>query len=266
MLCNFSPIAFSIAGINIHWYSLAYIFGILIALQITLKLSKQFGDIFSAKDINDFVSYAICGIIIGGRLGHVFFYDFAYFLNNPADVIKVWHGGMSFYGGFIGVIISTLVFCKLRKISFLQFMDLWSIGVPIGLFFGRIANFINGELLGKPSNIAWNVVFADGIHRHPSQIYEAILEGVLLFCLMLIFAKIKYIKIKGLLCGVFCAGYGIARFTAEFFREPDSNFSYTLLHITGLNLNQYFSLFMFALGLFVLIVRLKDAKHTIIAV
>lgn len=266
MLCNFSPIAFSIFGFGVHWYSLAYIFGIMVALQVTLKLSARFELSFSREIINDYVAYAIAGIVIGGRLGHVLFYDLQYYLACPADIVKVWKGGMSFYGGFLGVITSTLVFCKMRKIDFLRFMDLWSVSVPIGVFFGRIANFINGELLGKPSDIAWCVVFRDGISRHPSQIYEALLEGVLLFLLMILSVKLKSYKIRGVLSGIFCFGYGCARFIAEFFREPDSDFSYKLFDVSGLNLNQYLSIAMLCLGIYVIFTRGKNGKSAAVAV
>lgn len=265
MVCSFSPVAFSIFGFGVRWYSLAYIFGILLALQLTMRLSARFKSNFSPETINDFVAYAIAGIIIGGRLGHVFFYDWKYFASAPLEIFKLWKGGMSFYGGFLGVIISTIIFCRRWKIDFLEFIDLWSISVPIGLFFGRIANFINGELLGTPSNIAWSVIFHDGVARHPSQIYEALLEGVLLFALMILAANQKLYKIKGALSGIFCFGYGIARFIAEFFREPDSAFSMSLLESTGLNLNQYFSIAMIALGAAILLMRLKNAKSSAVA-
>lgn len=266
MICNFSPIAFSVLGLEIRWYSLAYIFGLILALKLTTKLSIKFKTNFSKEMLNDFVSYAIFGIIIGGRLGHVLFYDWQYYSSCPLDIFKLWKGGMSFYGGFLSVIVSTMIFCKTRKISFLEFIDLWSISVPIGLFFGRIANFVNGELLGTPSNISWNVVFSDGIARHPSQIYEALLEGVLLFALMMLAANRKLYKIKGALSGTFCLGYGTARFISEFFREPDSSFSASLLNFTGLNLNQYFSVAMVILGIIVLFMGLKNAKSSVITV
>lgn len=260
MICNFSPIAFSVFGFGIHWYSLAYIFGLILALQLTTRLSVKFGNVFPKETINDFISYAIGGIIIGGRLGYVFFYDWQYYSSYPLEIFKVWKGGMSFYGGFLGVIIATIIFCRKKQIEFLGFIDLWSISVPIGLFLGRIANFINGELLGTPSNVPWHVIFQDGIPRHPSQIYEAILEGILLFVIMILSASQKLYKIKGALSGIFCLGYGVARFIAEFFREPDSSLSMALVQSTGFNLNQYFSIAIAVLGIVVLFARLKNAK------
>lgn len=263
MQYNFSPIAFSILGLDVHWYSLAYIFGLLIALKITNKLAVKFRKNFSKELIEDFISYAIVGIIVGGRIGHILFYDFQYYASNPVDIIKIWKGGMSFYGGFLGVICCSYIFCKTRKIDFFGFMDLWSISVPIGLLLGRIANFINDELPGKVTNVPWAI--RSGISvvaRHPSQIYEAILEGILLFFVMVIAVKFKAYEIRSRLSGIFCTGYGMARFIAEFFREPDSPFSWTLLLNTGLNLNQYLSIIMMALGVSILYVGTKNTKST----
>jgi phosphatidylglycerol:prolipoprotein diacylglycerol transferase len=233
----------------VHWYSLAYIFGIIIAQRLSIFLSKQLEIKIASRLIDDFVSVAIIGIILGGRLGYVLFYDFAYYFRFPIEIFKVWKGGMSFYGGFIGVVAAAYWFCRKHKIIFLRFLDLWSVSVPIGLFFGRIANFINAELLGKESSVPWNVIFSDGIQRHPSQLYEAFLEGILLFFMMLLAFNKKYHQYRGRLSGIFCAGYGVARFCAEFFREPDSDFSHKLLCTSGLNLNQYMSIAIFLLGM-----------------
>jgi phosphatidylglycerol:prolipoprotein diacylglycerol transferase len=253
--CNFSNIAFSVFGLPIHWYSLAYIFGIIIALKLSVFFSKRFGSNITPRMLDDFVSVAIFGIILGGRLGHVLFYDLSYYLNSPAEIFKVWKGGMSFYGGFLGVIIAAFLFCRKHQIVFLKFMDLWSLSAPVGLFLGRIANFINAELLGKESDVPWNVVFHDGIHRHPSQLYEAFLEGILLFSMMLTAFRIGFHKYRGRLSGIFCCGYGMARFCAEFFREPDSEFSRELLYFSGLNLNQYMSMIMTVMGVVLVLKR-----------
>lgn len=251
MICNFSSVAFYFFGLSIHWYSLAYIIGISIAWKLTDFFSKKTNSCFN-NNLEDFINYAIVGIIIGGRIGHVLFYDFDYYFNNYTEILKVWKGGMSFFGGFIGVVIVTYLFCKKRKIDFLSFIDLWAISAPIGLFLGRIANFVNGELLGKETDIAWNVVFRDGVHRHPSQIYEAVLEGAALFIVMLLSFRNKFYKYKGRLSGVFCAGYGMARFFCEFFREPDSLLSRRLFLYTNLNLNQYLSMCIIILGFFLI--------------
>jgi phosphatidylglycerol:prolipoprotein diacylglycerol transferase len=256
VVCNFSSVAFSIFGLPVRWYSLAYIFGIVVALKLSVFFSKRFEEKIPPQILDDFVGIAIGGIILGGRLGHVLFYDFDYYLNSPAEIFKIWRGGMSFYGGFMGVVGAALWFCRKRRIAFWGFMDLWSISVPIGLFFGRIANFINAELPGKESYVPWNVVFRDGVHRHPSQLYEAFLEGILLFFVMLASFGAGAHQYKGRLSGIFCGGYGIARFCAEFFREPDSEFSRELLNFSGLNLNQYMSAIMAISGV-ILIIRSK---------
>jgi phosphatidylglycerol:prolipoprotein diacylglycerol transferase len=245
-------VAFSVFGFPIHWYSLAYICGIIIALKLSIFLSRQLKHEIAVPLLDDFVGTAILGIVLGGRLGHVLFYDLNYYKEFPLEIFKVWRGGMSFYGGFIGVVVATYFFCRRHRIIFLNFIDLWSVSVPIGLFFGRVANFINAELLGKETSLPWNVIFYDGVPRHPSQIYEALSEGFLLFCVMLIAFKRKYHKYRGRLSGIFCSGYGLARFSAEFFREPDSVFSEELLQLLGLNLNQFMSIAMAALGLFLI--------------
>ncbi len=253
MICNFSPVAFHVFGFPVHWYSFAYIFGIIFAFKLTEFLMKKSEYAIDSKLLDDFVGVVVLGIILGGRLGHVLFYDFSLYLHNPLEIFKIWKGGMSFFGGFIGIAIATYAFCKKNQLNFLSFIDHWAVGVPIGLFFGRIANFINGELLGKPSSeIAWNVIFRDGIPRHPSQIYEAILEGIILFLIMIFaFYKRQY-KFEGRLSGIFCLGYGINRFIGECFREPDSIFSWDLFFSTGINLNQYFCFIIMALGVFLI--------------
>lgn len=262
MVCDFSPIAFYILKFPVHWYSLAYIFGILFALFLAERLSylagcwkpknNLSGEINppSSGNLEAFLNYAIVGIIVGGRLGHVLFYDFAYYYSHPHEILQVWKGGMSFFGGFLGAIGTAAIFCSLKRIDFWNFADLWAVGAPIGLFLGRLANFINGELLGKWTTMAWGVIFKDGVLRHPSQIYEALSEGIVLFCVMLycFYKKQLYFRRKAL-SGIFCLGYGIARFVCEFFREPDSIFSEDLLIKTGLNLNQYMSIGIFFLGM-----------------
>jgi phosphatidylglycerol:prolipoprotein diacylglycerol transferase len=249
MVLDFSNVAFSLFGFSVHWYSLAYIFGILIALKLTTFFARKSNSAISAIQLEDFVGIAVGGIIVGGRLGHVFFYDPDFYLVRPMEIFKIWKGGMSFYGGFLGILAVAYWFCAKQGINFLKFMDLWSISVPQGLFWGRIANFVNGELLGKESNVAWHVVFKDGVPRHPSQIYEALGEGALLFLIMLWAFKKRHHRRSGRLSGIFCLGYGAVRFVAEIFREPDSRFSYLLLYSSGLNLNQYMSISLTLLGI-----------------
>jgi phosphatidylglycerol:prolipoprotein diacylglycerol transferase len=253
LVCDFSPVAFSVFGFAIHWYSLAYIFGVAAALRLSIFLSQQLKYNIPKSLLDDFIGAAILGIVLGGRLGHVLFYDFDYYLKFPLETFKIWRGGMSFYGGFIGVVLAAYLFCRKHHIFFLNFIDLWSVGVPIGLFLGRIANFINAELLGKKSFGPCSVIFSDGVPRYPSQLYEAFLEGILLFCTMLIAFQKKCHRYGGRLSGIFCSGYGIARFSAEFFRESDSAFSEELLQATGLNLNQFMSIALMVLGVFLIL-------------
>lgn len=276
MVCDFSPNAFFVFGFPIHWYSLAYVFGIVFALWLAVRLGKtamqwrEAGDMEAASlkppskiDLEEFLNYAVIGMVLGGRLGHVFFYDSAYYFEHPMEILRVWKGGMSFFGGFLGSISAAAIFCRRKNINFWNFADIWAVGAPVGLFFGRIANFINGELLGKETTVAWGVIFKDGVVRHPSQLYEAFLEGVLLFATMLycFYGKKLYVR-KGALSGAFCVGYGMARFIGEFFREPDSSFSYELLMTSGLNLNQYMSVGIFAVGVFLLYCRVRKRANS----
>lgn len=270
-VCDFSPVAFRVLDFPVHWYSLAYIAGIIFVLELAKHLLKtaKYGNPAVAGDENvqktprlpiknDFenvLNYAVIGIIVGGRLGHVLFYDFDYYSTNPTDILRIWRGGMSFYGGFVGCMASVAVFCRINHVNFLAFCDFLVIGTPVGLGLGRITNFINGELIGTITDGTWGVVFRDGALRHPSVLYEAFAEGVLLFALLLsCFYLKKLYRREGILSAVFCMGYGIARFACEFYREPDSAFSFTLLKHTGLNFNQYLSFGIISTGIILLIV------------
>ncbi|MDR1334913.1 MAG: prolipoprotein diacylglyceryl transferase [Holosporaceae bacterium] len=265
MYCDFSRVAFHVFGLPIHWYALAYIIGLLAVLHLGKMYLKKTGSSIAPEKLDAFVNYAVVGIIVGGRLGHVLFYSFPYYCDHPMEILQIWCGGMSFFGGFIGVLLVIHLFCRKYHINLLEFTDLLSIGTPIGLFFGRLANFINGELLGKTSNIAWCVVFPDGISRHPSQIYEALLEGVVLFVLMIVSFYRGCYKFPGKLSGIFCSAYGTLRFSAEFFREPDSDFSWLLLHKTAINLNQYISVSIFILGCVIMGMQKKHMSSRIYA-
>ena len=176
---NFDPVAFQIISFEIRWYSLAYIAGIIIGWMLCKKIFIQKSDINEKFD--DYVTYLVIGIIIGGRLGYIIFYNFNYYINNLFDIFKVWEGGMSFHGGLIGIIIASILFTKKHNQDSFLYMDLVSLVAPIGIFFGRLANFINSELYGTPTDIPWAVTFVqvDNLSRHPSQLYEAILEGVI---------------------------------------------------------------------------------------
>ena len=237
---NFDPVAFSLFAFEVRWYSLSYIFGILFGwfyCKRFLIKDKVISTLF-----DDLLTYLIIGIIIGGRLGYILFYNLKYYLNNLLEIFFIWEGGMSFHGGLIGIFVATYVFSKKNKINKYIFLDLISISAPIGIFFGRIANFINGELIGKATNKNWGVVFPeiDNTLRHPSQLYECALEGIVLFFLMnFIFFRKKYKT--GTVSFAFLFFYGIFRFISEIFREPDIQLGYL---IGSLSMGMLLSLIM----------------------
>ena len=222
---NFDPVAFELFSLGIRWYSLAYIFGIIFGWIYCKKILIKNYKIQNLFE--DYITYLIIGLIIGGRLGYVIFYNLIYFLNNPIEIFMIWNGGMSFHGGLIGIIFSTYLFSKKNNEDIYIFLDLIAITAPIGIFLGRISNFINGELVGKVTNYNWGVFFPnyDDKLRHPSQLYEAFLEGIILFILMnLIFFNKNYKVGK---CSVmFLILYGCFRIASEFFREPDIHIGY----------------------------------------
>ena len=243
---NFDPVAFQIFSFEIRWYSLAYIFGIIFGwLYCKKKLIKD------EKVLNLFdnlITYLIIGIILGGRLGYVIFYNLEYYLNNFFEILMIWHGGMSFHGGLIGVILATIIFSKKHKINSFIFLDLIALVAPIGLFLGRIANFINSELYGRETDVFWSVKFItiDNISRHPSQIYEAIFEGLILFFLLNYFAKKDSFKNPGLISSMFLIFYSFFRFILEFFRAPDPQIGYLFYQLT---FGQFISVVFFFLGI-----------------
>ena len=229
---NFDPVLIDLGILQIRWYSLAYILGILIGWIQAIRIIKftQFNDYnFKAikkSQFDDLLIYLIIGIVVGGRLGYVLFYNIEYYLQNFFEIFKIWYGGMSFHGGLIGVIIATFLFCKRANANFFKFTDIICCVAPIGIFLGRIANFINGELYGKISNLPWSVIFPEGgnVGRHPSQIYEAFSEGLLLFVILAILVRL--VPTKGKITAVFLTLYGLLRFLVEFVRVPDAHLGY----------------------------------------
>ena len=225
------PILIDFGFLAIRWYSLAYILGIVIGWwygkKIIIHILKKFDLKFHVKEFDDLITYIIISIIIGGRLGYIFFYNLEFYISNPLDVVKIWEGGMSFHGGLIGIIFGTYLFSSKRKIPTFFLLDIIACVSPVGIFFGRIANFINGELFGKVTTVSWGVVFPaiDMLPRHPSQLYEALLEGLLLFMILnlLIFTR-KYVM--GICSSFFLIFYGVFRIISEFFREPDIQIGY----------------------------------------
>ena len=222
---NFDPVAFQIMSFEIRWYSLAYILGIIIGWILCKKIFIKNLDINQKFD--DYITYLIIGIIIGGRLGYVLFYNFNYYINNIVDIFKIWQGGMSFHGAFIGIVVAAVRLKDQIKKSFLEITDIIVIYVPIGLFFGRVGNFINSELYGIPTNGSWGVVFplVDELPRHPSMLYEAFLEGIIIFIILLILSKRKNLN-HGILTSSFLIFYSIFRFVVEFVRVPDMHIGY----------------------------------------
>ena len=224
---NLDPVLIDFGFFAVRWYSLAYIFGIVFGWwfgkRLISKIIKNTKLKFEINDFDDLISYLIISIIVGGRIGYVVFYNFQYYIANPSKIVKVWEGGMSFHGALLGIIIGTFLFAKKRKLSTLFLLDIIACVAPLGIFLGRIANFINSELVGKITNVPWSVIFplVDTIPRHPSQLYEAILEGVVLFLILNIQIFKKKYKV-GIISSMFLIYYGIFRIISEIFREPDS--------------------------------------------
>ena len=244
---DLDPIAFEIFSIRIYWYSLAYFFGFLFSISYSKFLIKKKNSVFVASDIDDFVTWAVIGVIIGGRIGYVLFYNLDYYFKNFSEILKIWQGGMSFHGGMTGLVIAMFLFSRNKKKPFIEFANIIASGVPIGIFLGRIANFVNGELWGKKTNSNWGVIFDQESMeaRHPSQLYEAFFEGLVLF--VILFFVITNNKLKKInACSVFLIFYGIFRFSIENFREPDLNLGYIIFN---LSMGQILSIPMIFIGL-----------------
>jgi phosphatidylglycerol:prolipoprotein diacylglycerol transferase len=244
------PVMIQIGPLAIRWYALAYIAGLVIGWRYLRLLVQRPGWRIDLTDLDDLLLYVTLGVVLGGRLGYILFYRPDFYLAEPLAMLKVWEGGMSFHGGAAGVILALWLFAWQRGRSFLEIGDAVCCAVPIGLLFGRIANFINGELFGRPSDVPWAMVFPRGgpLPRHPSQLYEAALEGLLLFLVLAWLARGAYrVEHAGRLAGVFLLGYGLARSFVELFREPDAQLGYLF---QGLTMGQLLSVPMIAVGLF----------------
>ena len=263
---NFDPVFVEWGFVQIRWYSVAYIFGIILGWMYANRIIKIMEKEYNfrqtrVKEFDDLVIYLILGIILGGRFGYVFFYNFEYYYQNLNEIFKIWQGGMSFHGGLLGVIIATFIFSKINKTNFFKLTDVVSCAAPIGLFFGRLANFINGELFGKASNVSWSIIFPDGgnISRHPSQIYEALLEGMLLFILINFIAIKKKLLLKtGYVSGLFLVLYSILRIISENFREPDVHLGYFFKYFS---MGTLLSVFTFLLGCIIIFVIKKNEQN-----
>ena len=253
---NLDPVAISLFNIDIRWYSLAYIFGLIFSIQYGKFLITKNNFFEFEKDIlDDYLPYAILGIILGGRIGYILFYDLAFYIKNPIEIFYIWQGGMSFHGGLVGIILISLYFVKKKQIDFYVFSDLLALISPIGLFLGRIANFINSELIGLPSNLPWSVIFIkiDQIPRHPSQLYEALLEGIMLFAILNLIFKFK--KIKGYVSAYFLILYSFFRIISEQFRLPDGHLGYVL---GNLSMGSVLSIIILLIGILIL----RDVKNS----
>ena len=242
---NFDPIAFQVFSIEIRWYSLAYITGLLLGwiyCKNFLIIDKD-----KKNQFDDYISYIIIGIVIGGRLGYVFIYNPSYYLENLNEILMIWNGGMSFHGALLGIIFTTILFCKKNKVNIFYYLDLVALSAPIGIFLGRIANFINSELYGRASDIIWSVKFIqiDNLNRHPSQIYEAIFEGIFLFIILNLF-HFKLTKKNGLASSLFLILYSLFRFFIEFTREPDTHIGLILFNMS---MGQIISVIFFIIGM-----------------
>ena len=237
-ILDINPIAFSVGPINVYWYGLAYMAGMVLGLFYALKIvdakKENCNLLITKKNIDEIFIWIVFGIIFGARFGYVIFYNFDFYLNNPLLILSLWEGGMSFHGGALGVIIAIISYSKYHKIPILETGDIVCAVVPIGLFFGRITNFINGELWGKETNLSWGVIFpnAGSNPRHPSQLYEAGLEGLTLFIILFALVFSNGLKKRGLISGTFLFFYSFSRIIVENFREPDLHIGYIFLNIT----------------------------------
>lgn len=243
---NFDPVAFQVFSFEIRWYSLAYIIGLILGWFYCNRFLIKDPKLKNAFD--DYITYIIIGIIIGGRLGYVIIYNFKYYINNPLEILMIWNGGMSFHGALIGIIIVTIIFCKNRDSSPFYFLDLVAVTAPIGIFLGRISNFINSELFGRETDVIWSVKFIkiDSLNRHPSQLYEAFLEGILLFLILNYLYK-TLSRQSGLISSIFLILYSLFRFLVEFTREPDAQLGFIIFSFT---MGQVISIFTFLVGIY----------------
>ena len=261
---TFDPVLVQLGPFAIRWYALAYIFGILIGwayARLLVRSTKLWGRKapMTVTDFDDFVLWVTIGIILGGRIGYVLFYNLPYFVEHPIEIVQLWNGGMSFHGGFIGCVLAVLLFGYTRGIPVLSLGDITCAAGPIGLFLGRIANFINGELWGRSTDVPWAMIFPNGgpLPRHPSQLYEAGLEGLLLFIVLALLVRAGALKRPGLIIGCFAVGYALARTFCEFFREPDAQLGFLW---GGATMGQLLSVPLFLAGLCFIFYALKHPQ------
>ena len=254
------PVALQLGPLAIHWYGLMYLvaFGLVYSLG-RLRISRGQGGIFTARSLEDLVFYSVLGVVIGGRLGYTLLYKPGYYLQHPIEILYLWEGGMAFHGGLLGVLLVMLLFARKQGVSFFTVADFIAPLIPLGLAAGRLGNFINGELWGRPSTVPWAMVFpgsGDGIARHPSQLYQMGLEGIALFVILWVFSNKP--RPTGQVSAVFLMGYGVFRFLVEFTREPDN---FLGLLAGGLSMGQWLSLPMIAAGIVLYAITAKRSTH-----
>jgi len=256
---NIDPVLVQVGPFAVRWYALAYIVGLVGAWRYVRALVARPPHAAQPEDIDDFLVWATLGVVLGGRLGYVLFYKFSYYLDNPIAILKVWQGGMSFHGGLLGVLVATVLFVRRRDLRLLPLADVIACAAPIGLFLGRLANFVNGELFGRVTDVPWAMVFPRGgpFPRHPSQLYEAGMEGILLFVVLHLLWRWEAVRLRsGFLTGAFLAGYAAARAVGEMFRQPDAYIGYL---VGGTTMGQWLSAPMLVVGLILMVRAKRDA-------
>lgn len=264
---NMDPVALSLGPVQIHWYALAYVAGFLLGWVVARWICRLDQNRFrpNETDIEDFMTWAILGILLGGRLGYVLFYNLPVYMDNPTEALKIWHGGMAWHGALIGVITVTALFAKIKKVEFFRLTDMFATAAPIGFFLGRIANFVNGELFGRVTDVSWGIIFPRGgdLPRHPSQLYQATLEGAALFIVMMLMIRNEKIRnCPGIVSSVFLVLYGCFRFIVEFVREPDEQLGYLTF---GLSMGQLLCIPMIAGGVLVYYISQKCCRKNVTA-
>ena len=245
------PVAFTVGPFSARWYGIAYVVGFLLGMLVIYRVAKRWKLGFNADDVMTILVAAMLGVIIGARLGYVLFYNFDFYAAHPLEIVNFSHGGMSFHGGFIGAVLGGVVAARVIHMPFLSLFDVAVIGAPLGLLFGRCANFVNGELWGAPTDLPWGVVFGGSaglVSRHPSQLYEALLEGVVLFAILYLMSRKRPPFPRGMYAGTFMVGYGVARIVVEFVRQPDVQLGY-LLGTDWLTMGMVLSLPLVAVGI-----------------